>query len=424
MKIPRFYYGWIIVALAFASMGFWFGIRSNFGVFYAALLEDFGWNRAASAGVQSLAMLTYTVTAPLAGGLIDRFGPRKIITPGIFVLGAGLLLCATIKSLPQFYLYYGLIVGAGATSISIVCYSAILAHWFEKKRGLASGLAVSGMGLGTFVWVYLAQYLICLWGWRTAFAILASMPLLVLVPMNLWLLRHKPEDLGLAVDGDPALPEKNPSGPAIHSAVADWTIWHVLKSGRFWALMSFPFLSVFGVYVVMVHGVKFLQDLGIDKMTAALILALAGVVSSIFRIFWGWLSDRIGRELTYTLGMAFGCLGAGALLMLASTQTRFFAYGFLVFFGMGWGVTAPIFMAASADIFKGRTYGLVYGMIEGGIGAAGALGAWLGGYIFDTTGSYQGAFVLVLLTSGISTVFIWLAAPRKYRHPAYEISKR
>jgi MFS family permease len=424
MKIPRFYYGWIIVAIAFVSMGFWFGIRSNFGVFYAALLQDFGWNRAASAGVQSVAMLTYTVTAPLAGGLIDRFGPRRIITPGIFVLCVGLLLCATIKSLPQFYLYYGLIVGAGATSIGIVCYSAILAHWFEKKRGLASGVAVSGMGLGTFVWVYLAQYMISLWGWRIAFMMMALLYLVVLVPTNLWLLRHKPDDLGLPVDGYPTLPEKNPSDPARHAAAADWTIWHVLKLGRFWALMSFPFLAVIGVYVVMVHSVKFLQDLGIDKMTAALILALTGVVSSIFRIIWGWLSDRIGRELTYTLGMAFGCLGAGALLMLESTHARFFAYGFFVFFGMGWGVAAPIFMAASADLFKGRVYGLVYGLIEGGIGVAGALGAWLGGFIFDRTGSYHGAFVLVLLSFSISTIFVWLAAPRNYRHQASELSKK
>jgi MFS family permease len=418
MKGNKFYYGWILVATALVSMGFWFGIRSNFGVFYAALLEDFGWNRAASAGVQSLAMLTYTVTAPLAGGLIDRFGPRRIIVPGVFLLCTGLLLCAAIKSLFQFYLYYGLIVGVGATSIGIVCYSAILAHWFEKKRGFASGVAVSGMGLGTFVGVYLAQYLISLRGWRTAFAALAFLYLLVLVPLNLWLLRHKPEDLGLQVDGGPDLPEKNPSDSDPRPLAADWTIRHVLKSGRFWALMSFPFLAAIGIYVVMVHSVKFFLDMGIDKMTAALILALTGVVSSIFRIFWGWLSDRIGREPTYTLGMAFGCLGAGALLMVEFTHSLTFAYGFFVFFGMGWGVTAPIFMAASADLFKGRVYGLVYGLIEGGIGVAGALGAWLGGFIFDTTGSYREAFVLVIAAFAVSTVFVWLAAPRRPRYPA------
>ncbi len=411
----RFYYGWVIVALAFVSMGFWFGIRSNFSVFYSAVLDDFGWERGAAAGVQSLAMLTYTVMAPVAGGLIDRFGPRRIITPGIVVLCAGLLLCGTMGSLTQFYLYYGLIVGSGVTSIGIVCYSAILAHWFEKKRGLASGMAVSGMGLGTFVWVYVAQYLISLWGWRPAFVVLAILYLIVLLPLNIWLLRHKPEEFGLRVDGDAAFSEANPNDPIRHPTAADWTIWHVLRSGRFWALMSFAFFSVFGIYVVMVHSVRFLVDQGIDQMTAALIFALSGVVSSVFRIFWGWLSDRIGRETTYTMGMICGCLGAGSLLMLDYIRSPSFAYAFFVFFGMGWGVTAPIFMSASADLFKGRIYGLVYGLIEGGIGAAGALGAWLGGFIFDRTGSYHEAFVLVLLAFGISTIFVWLAAPRKYR---------
>jgi MFS family permease len=97
---------------------------------------------------------------------------------------------------------------------------------------------------------------------------------------------------------------------------------------------------------------------------------------------------------------------------------KIIGYVFFVFFGMGWGVTAPIFMAASADLFKGRVYGLVYGLIEGGIGVAGALGAWLGGFIFDTTGSYREAFVLVIATFAVSTVFVWLAAPRRYRYPS------
>jgi len=127
----RFYYGWVIVAVALISMAGWFGIRTSFSVFYVALLEDFPWNRGDSAGVQSMAMITYTIMAPIVGGLIDRFGPRRVIAPGIFVLCLGLVLCATIKNLNQFYLYYGIIVGVGVTSIGIISYSAILAHWLE-----------------------------------------------------------------------------------------------------------------------------------------------------------------------------------------------------------------------------------------------------------------------------------------------------
>jgi MFS family permease len=86
-------------------------------------------------------------------------------------------------------------------------------------------------------------------------------------------------------------------------------------------------------------------------------------------------------------------------------------------FGMGWGVTAPMFMSVSADLFKGRIFGLIYGFVEAGIGLAGALGAWVAGYLFDKTQTYSGAFILAILVMLASCVFIWLAAPRKYRRP-------
>jgi MFS family permease len=130
-----FYYGWIIVAVALISMAFWLGIRSSFSVFYVALLEEFPWNRGSSAGVQSMALLTYTILAPLVGGLIDRFGPRRVVVPGILLLALGLVLCSTVDTLTQFYLLYGVVMGSGITCIGIVTYSAILAHWFEKKTG-------------------------------------------------------------------------------------------------------------------------------------------------------------------------------------------------------------------------------------------------------------------------------------------------
>lgn len=166
-----FYYGWIVVAVALISMAFWMGIRTGFSVFYVALLEDFHWHRGISAGVQSMALITYTILSPVAGGLIDRFGPRRVVLPGILVLTSGLMHCSTIETLAQFYLFYKAVMGAEVTCIGIITYSANLAHWFEKKRGIASGIAVSGMWLGTFLLVPLSQSLITMWGRRMTFFI-------------------------------------------------------------------------------------------------------------------------------------------------------------------------------------------------------------------------------------------------------------
>lgn len=414
-----FYYGWIIVTVALISMAFWFGIRSGFSVFYVVLLEDFGWNRGESAGVQSMALITYTVMAPLVGGLIDRFGPRRVVLPGILILALGLILCRTIETLTQFYLLYGVLMGTGITCIGIVTYSAILAHWFEKRRGLASGIAVSGMGLGTFVLVPFSQSLISMWGWRLTFVVLGGLVLIIVLPLNALFLRHKPLEIGQCVDGlENKAPFNKGGSCAMESDDAEfgWTPTKVVSSGRFWALMGFVFFAIIGIYVILVHNVRFLVDQGVAKMTAAFIFALVGVISLIFRIFWGWLSDRIGREKTYTMGIACACLGAGSLLLFEAYGSPLFIYSFFVFFGMGWGVTAPMFMAVAADLFRGKIFGLIYGFVEAGVGIGAAFGAWVAGFIFDETRSYQMAFVLVIVSLLLSCVFIWLSAPRKFRY--------
>ena len=418
----RCYYGWIIVAVALISMALWMGIRSSFSVFYVTLLEEFPWTRADSAGVQSVALITYTLMAPLVGGLIDRFGPRRVIVPGIMILASGLMLCSYIETLTQFYLYYGVIAGAGISCIGIVSYSAILAHWFEKNRGLASGIAVSGMGLGTFLLVPMSQQFINWWGWRMTFIITGCLVLVILVPANALFLRHKPEELGQFPDGENSgdlhKNQHTQDKPTSHLS-NEWTLKEALNTMRFWALIIFPFIALFGIYIILVHNVRFMVDQGVAKMTAALIFAIVGILSSIFRIFWGWLSDHISRELTYTLGIICACLGVGSLLLFEIMGSRFFIYSYAILFGIGWGATAPMFMAVAADLFKGRIFGLIYGFLEAGIGIAGALGAWIAGFIFDKTQSYQAAFVLVIVAFILSGIFIWLAAPRKYRGVRY-----
>ena len=115
------------------------------------------------------------------------------------------------------------------------------------------------------------------------------------------------------------------------------------------------------------------------------------------------------------MGLICGCIGLVSLLLLEATGAKNLVSAFLIFFGMGWGATAPIFMSASADLFKGKIYGLIYGLVEAGIGVAGAIGAWVAGFIFDKTRSYQAAFILEIIVFLISCCFVWIAAPRKYQ---------
>jgi len=152
-----------------------------------------------------------------------------------------------------------------------------------------------------------------------------------------------------------------------------------------------------------------------DKIWVASLFAVIGALSSGFRFFWGWFSDRGGRELTFTLGGACFSLGILSLLLFQYHPSHLLLYLFALFFGAGWGVTAPIFMSITGDLYKGKHFGLIYGMVEGAIGLGSAFGAWVAGVIYDQTQNYFWAFVLAILLNLISILLVWLAAPRRFR---------
>lgn len=409
----RFFYGWVIAGLATIAMAFWYGFRTTFSVFFVAMIDHFKWSRAETAGAQSIGMIVYMVMAPVVGHLVDRTGPRKVILPGIILMGLGLLLCTQITSLIHFYLFFGLIAGVGVTCLSISPFTAILSHWFERKRGTANGFASLGIGMGPLVFVPLIQYLIDFRGWPFAFLIFSLLVFTIPFPLIALFLRHRPQDMGLNVDGGPL--EQSSKKVEFPPDLQEHQVKYLIKTPRFWSFLLFPALTVFSVYIVIVHHVKYLIDLGVDRILAASLLAAVGAFSAAFRFFWGWLSDRIGREMTYTSGGIGFIIGILCLILYQSFPSRTVLYLFVLFFGAGWGSTAPMFMSIAGDLYKGKGFGLIYGMLEGMIGVGAALGSWLAGYIFDQTQSYQWAFLLAILSCFVSVLLAWHVAPRKYR---------
>jgi MFS family permease len=423
MKSTKFYYGWVIVGLAMVSMSFWFGVRTTFSVFFVVLIDQFHWSRADAAGAQSIAMLAYMIMAPIIGTLVDRIGPRKTILPGIFLTGLGFLLCTQIESLLQFYLFFGVIVGIGVTCLSIAPNTVLLAHWFEQRRGTANGLASMGIGTGVLFFVPFIQYLISFKGWQFAYLIFGLLVLIIPLPLNAFFLRHTPKELGLFPDGEsPKRIEKmelkrvSETGMVYSPYTRDEMSYQdILKDPRFWGLLLFPSLVSFGAYFIIVHHVKYLTDFGVDTIWAASLFAGIGALSGGFRFFWGWFSDRRGREIAFTLGMVCFTLGVLFLLLFETIRATPILYLFAVFFGSGWGVTAPLFMSISADLYQGKNFGWIYGTLEGVLGIGAALGAYLGGVIFDRTGNYFWAFILIIIFNLISILLVWIVAPRKFR---------
>ena len=417
-----FYYGWTIVAVSFVTLGLSFGVWYSFSVFFVAIIKDFGWNRAATSSIFSLFIICHYLSAAGVGILIDRFGPRWLIPAGALWLSGFLLLVSKANTLPQFYFGYGLGAAIGISFMGFIPHATILPRWFVKRRGLAVGIAMSGIGIGMLVIPPLMQHIIQLHDWRFAYRVLALL-VLAAIPLNIIFQRRDPEEIGMVADGWPPAEINNLQGKKHHRqlvildhswAKTRWTAAKALKTKRFWLLASAFFFGPFAIQGTMLHAVTCLVDGGISFSRAAGIFGLLGVCGSIGKIFIGFLADHLNRETANSIGMATASLGIAALLAV-SRHPAIFPYLFAIGFGIGYGAAAPLFPSIAADLFQGPTFGRIFGLLSLFLGLGGAGGAWVAGRIFDQTGSYHYAFILIITALWLSCLSFWLAAPRNVR---------
>lgn len=421
---PRLFYGWVIVAVSLVTVAVSYGVRYSFSRFFLVMIDDFGWSRAVASGVFSANIITYGILSPLSGALTDRLGPRKVLTVGALVLGLGAILASRANAVWQFYLLWMLIAMGGAL-VGYVPHSVILANWFVKRRGAALGIFSLGFGLSFFS-PLLTQILISTLSWRSAYLFWGLLAPGVIVPLALLFQRRRPQDLGLQPDGSPGeggdgvtgrgRPDATIVDPAWVST--DWTLARALKSRRFWAL----FLAAFcvwglGLNVVIAHQVALVVDVGYTELFATLVFAFYGGMNMTGTL-GGFISDRLGRELTATLGCTAMVLGAMMLRLVQDASQPYLLYIYAVLFGLGAGLNSPTISAAAADLFQGRNFGSINGFIVAGFGLGGALGPYLGGLIYDIAGSYDLALIMVILATALAMALVWIAAPRKVRRVA------
>jgi MFS family permease len=417
---PRLFYGWVIVAVSFVTLFLVVGTRFSLGVFYVAILEDYHWTRAETAGAFSLMLVVHAVFSLVVGALFDRFGPRLLFPLGGLAIAIGFAACSQIRAVWQLYLYLGVIASLGISTLAFVPHMALVSAWFKRWRGMATGIAYAGIGGGQLALAPLIQGMITWFGWRGAFLGLAAIILVVVVPLTAIFQRRRPEDMGLCPDGqcEPDPPVARETGETVSpelasSAGREWRLFQAMRSGSFWLLMS----TVGGLGVVLntllVHQMAHLTDVGYSKLLGAALLGVVGGLRSVGGMSLGSLSDKIGREMAYTIGAMLCFVGIVLLMSLRDTSQPWLLYGFAILYGLGHGALGPIYAAATADLFPGRAVGTILGVLEAGYGLGGALGAFLAGFAFDLVGHYRLSFALVLGAIVVSCVSLWLAAPRK-----------
>lgn len=420
----KFFYGYVILALCFINMIFQRGVIGSFGVFYVALLEEFHLSHGAVATIASVNAIVYALVCPLIGWSFDRIGPRVLMPIGGGLVGLGLLLSGLTHSIWELYFTYGVLVGIGQAGLGFVTQSALISNWFLRRRATAVGIATMGMGLGVLIIVPVTQILIDYMGWRSAFIVLAGLGLCIVVPANAVFQRRSPKDVGQNPDGAPSAPSHE-SGPLLTSTPSNrqWTMGSVFCSFPYWAITINHLGLGVGNAMFYTHVVAYLVHQGFNKLLSASILGLVGLTRFGGTVLWGFVSDRLGRSKAYAISTTINVTGLLCLLAISSGSSYVLAYAFAILFGIGHSAGNPTSAATVADIFSGNRIGTIFGFLEISFGVGMALGAWLGGFVYDLTGSYRWAFTVGILSFMVSYLSIQLSMAWHQRNSAAPTNK-
>ncbi|MBT3226287.1 MAG: MFS transporter [Deltaproteobacteria bacterium] len=420
-KTPLFFYGWVIIGIGFINLAIAFGIWYSFSVFFLAIIKDFGWSRAVTSSIFSIFIICHATMGVLTGHLQDRFGPRWVIPFGSVLLAAALILTSRAQELWHFYLAYSFFASIGVSLIGFTSHSAFLPNWFERKRGLAVGIAMSGIGFGMLVLVPILEKIITFYSWRTAYLCAAAAVLFLVAPLNLLFARKSPAEMNLSPDGDSS--HKKSEGVTPKRAIEildrdwagrDWTLFKAMGKKQFWFLTSAFFCISFAYQSTLMHSVSAMVDGGLTQQTATLFFGILGIAGSGGKILFGFLSDIYGREQISTAGGAIAALGI-ACLITAGSGNIVLPLLFALLFGIGYGSAAPLLPSVSADIFSGRAFGVIFAMIGIGGGLGGSCGAFVSGLIRDMSDDYSISLSMSIVSLAISCTLIWLAGPGKIR---------
>jgi MFS family permease len=417
-RLP-FYYGWLIIAIAFVTMAIGVTARTAFSLLLPPLIDEFKWDRGLAAGAFSFGFLVSAILSPFVGRVVDARGPRIVILAGVALMSAGLLLAPFVTTPWQLYATLGVAVGGGANMMTYTVHSQFLPHWFVRRRALAISIAFAGAGVGAVLLLPWLQTIILTEGWRASCVAMGWLVLFGIAPLTPFV-KKGPADVGQNPDGDSASPDataKKKAAAIVDPAWAatEWTLGRAARTARFWWIATGYFLVLIAWYAVQVHQTKYLVEVGFSPLVAAWALGAVSIIAIPGQILLGALSDRIGRESIWTVSCLGFALSYAALLGLEHWPSSALLYAMVFTQGfLGYGLTS-VMGPIVAEIFEGPHYGSIFGTITISLIGGGAAGPWIAGAIHDATGSYRLAFLLIIACCLVSAIAIWIAAPRKVR---------
>ncbi|HXY73973.1 MAG TPA: MFS transporter, partial [Dehalococcoidales bacterium] len=399
---PKFFYGYVIVGLSLVSLLIFGGLLSSFGVFLKEIQNETHWNRATISGANALEFFLMGVFAIISGRLVDRYGPRLIISITGVIMGIGFILTSQVSQIWQFYLAYGVIVGIGLSSVEVTALS-MTARWFTKNRGLATSIIKLGNGFGMFIFPLLSSWLILLSNWRTAYIVLGTSGLLLMVSVAQFMKRD-PSQIGQRPFGADSVPSNGNS-----ASQAELTFRESYHNGSFWLVCGIYFIAWYVTQTIVVHLAGYLQDNHMNIAQAASVVSTLGAVSIAGRLIMGFAGDRIGNRNALII--------CGAVLLVATvwlqfTQVTWRSYIFAIIGGFAHGGFFAVLSPLVAELFGLKSHGSNLGLIIFIGYTGGAVGPVVAGRLYDMQNNYQLTFYILL---GVSALCLLLTVLLKIK---------
>lgn len=385
---------WLVLGGAFLAFTVGASLMHSYTVFLLAFIAEFGWSRAESSLAYSVGQLVGGLSSPLVGGMVDRFGARRMVLFGSSLLTLGLFGSAYADALWHVVFLYGVVMTIGANCLGLLVFVPLISRLFVRRRGMAVSVLQSANGFGRAVSAPVSQLLINGVGWRHAYLLEAAVMALLAIPLAAMFRRSGDSD-------------RSPERGAAAIMPRHWTVAEAIQTRQFWLLFLVYMFTSIGSFLVSLHQLAFAVDVGFDPLYAAGVLGMGSFLALPGVIVTGTLSDYIGRERSALLAYGISIIGVACALLIAGPDQHLLLWLHAIFFGLTWGARGPAITAKTADLFPGPRLGTILGVITIGSGLGAAVGSWGAGWIFDLSGSYRLAFLLSIAAYLCGSVAFW-----------------
>jgi sugar phosphate permease len=399
------YYGWILVGtLSLTEMTSWGVLYYSFSVFLVPMQQELGWSRASMTGAFSLALLLSGITSVPIGRWLDRHGPRVLMTVGSAAASLLVLAWGAVTNLTAFYCVWA---GIGMTMAAVLYEPAfaVIARWFVRHRGQALTVLTFVAGFASVIYIPLAGWLIHTQGWRDALRTLAYILAIGTIPLHAFVLRRRPEDLGLFADGD-GPPVSETVRSAQRDAERSVALSSALRQATFWWLATAFVMNVIGMIALNVHLVSYLIDRGYETSFAATTMGFVGIMALPGRLIFTPLGDLLPRSLVTACLFLLQTL---SLIVLLWVPGKAGVFGFVALFGAGFGAITPARAALVAEFYGPAAYGSISGTLALFLTVAGALAPLGAAWGHDLAGGYEPVLWALMAISALGAIAILFA---------------